>query len=165
MLSKDRQGISLNTSSPAQKPHEVGRSRSLESGQESEAKGVKQADSRYNNTTKYNNTETPTASKRAPTVEGEHLLMVVVSLNLGIGLMIHTHVHVHILNPVEPNWYAITSLSSLFDFADVLTCCLCEIGADIKLLPCGHVALCHNCVVSGQGAKKCPMIECRVSRL
>ena len=50
-------------------------------------------------------------------------------------------------------------------FPEIVTCCLCEKGADIKLLPCGHVALCHNCVGSGQGAKKCPQMDCRVRNI
>ena len=83
MLSKDIQGISLKTSSSAQKAHEVGRSRSLESGQVSEAKAAKLVDNLYNNK--------PPASRRAPTVEG------ILISHMVISLMIHTHVH--ILNP------------------------------------------------------------------
>ena len=42
----------------------------------------------------------------------------------------------------------------------VSRCILCDEVADMKLMPCGHVALCHVCIGSVK-VKKC--IECRVS--
>ena len=48
----------------------------------------------------------------------------------------------------------------LLSLAEILRCFLCEGGADIKLMPCGHVNMCHICIEASR-VKKCP--DCRVS--
>ena len=61
------------------------------------------------------------------------------------------------------------SLSLLFELVVVVVvvsvsrCLLCdEVGADMKLMPCGHVALCHVCTGSVK-VKRCIDTQCRVS--
>ena len=50
-----------------------------------------------------------------------------------------------------------TTLLIIFSlYVDIHQCFLCEGGADMKLVPCGHVNMCHDC----PRAMKCP--DCRV---
>ena len=57
-------------------------------------------------------------------------------------------------------YFRITIMDFQF-LTDLKSCFLCEGAADMKLEPCGHVTMCHQCVQSTRIAK-CPQSACRV---